>query len=158
MALATALAVRARAHLPLTLALVWLNNPLTLPLLIYAGYQAGILLTGQPATAFEFEASLHWFRQSIVGIGLPLLLGSVLLGLFSALASALLAAPRPALCLAAKTPAPPTLRLTFKPTEQSPCQPDAHKRPAGLNWVCGGLIAVPAPVPAALWPPVWPAR
>lgn len=65
-------------------------NPLTLPLLIYAGYQAGILLTGQPAAAFEFEASLRWFRQSIVDIGLPLLLGSVLLGLFSALASALL--------------------------------------------------------------------
>ncbi len=88
MTLAAAMAVRARAHLPLTL--VWLNNPLTLPLLIYAGYQAGILLTGQPAAAFEFEASLRWFRQSIVDIGLPLLLGSVLLGLFSALASALL--------------------------------------------------------------------
>ncbi len=116
MALAAAMAVRARAHLPLTL--VWLNNRLML----------------------------------------PLLLGSVLLGLLSALASALLAAPRLALCLAAKTPAPPALRLTFKPTEQSPCQPDAHKRPAGLNWVCGGLIAVPAPEPAALWPPVWPAR
>jgi uncharacterized protein (DUF2062 family) len=136
MALAAAMAVRARAHLPL--ALVWLNNPLTLPLLIYAGYQAGILLTGQPAAAFEFEASLRWFRQSIVDIGLPLLLGSVLLGLFSALASALLL--RRGWLFALRLKRRRRRRSPLSQQSKGPCQPDAHKRPAGLNWVCGGFV------------------
>ena len=87
MLLASALAVRFQAHLPLTLGLVWLNNPLTLPLLIVAGYQAGVVILQQSAQPFVFEASWQWFASSLQQVGLPLLLGSVVLGIVSALLS-----------------------------------------------------------------------
>lgn len=87
MLLAAGLAVRFQAHLPLALALVWLNNPLTLPFLILAGYQAGIWLLQMPAQAFVFEASWQWLADSLQRVGLPLLTGSVALGVISALLS-----------------------------------------------------------------------
>ena len=87
MLLASALAVRFQAHLPLTLGLVWLNNPLTLPLLIVAGYQTGVVLLQQSAQPFVFEASWQWCAGSLQQVGLPLLLGSVVLGMVSALLS-----------------------------------------------------------------------
>lgn len=87
MLLAAALAVRLQAHLPLALGLVWLNNPLTLPLLIVAGYQAGVAVLQIPAQEFVFEASWQWLAASLHQVGVPLLTGSVLLGLLSALLS-----------------------------------------------------------------------
>lgn len=87
MLLAAALAIRFGAHLPLALGLVWLNNPLTLPLLIVAGYQAGVVILQMPAQDFVFEASWQWLAGSLHQVGLPLLTGSVLLGLLSALLS-----------------------------------------------------------------------
>ncbi len=87
MMLAAALAIRFQAHLPLTLALVWLNNPLTLPFLIMAGYQAGVWLLQMPAQEFVFEASWQWLATSLQQVGGPLLSGSVLLGGVSALLS-----------------------------------------------------------------------
>lgn len=87
MMLAAALAVRFQAHLPLALALVWLNNPLTLPLLIVGGYQAGVVLLQVPPQPFVFEASWQWFASSMQQVGVPLLVGSFVLGLVSALLS-----------------------------------------------------------------------
>lgn len=87
MLLAAALAVRLQAHLPLALGLVWLNNPLTLPLLIVAGYQAGVAILQMPVQEFVFEASWQWLAASLHQVGVPLLTGSVLLGLLSALLS-----------------------------------------------------------------------
>lgn len=87
MLLAAVLAVRLQAHLPLALGLVWLNNPLTLPLLIVAGYQAGVAILQMPVQEFVFEASWQWLAASLHQVGVPLLTGSVLLGLLSALLS-----------------------------------------------------------------------
>jgi len=87
MLLAAALAVRLQAHLPLALGLVWLNNPLTLPLLIVAGYQAGVAILQMPVQEFVFEASWQWLAASLHQVGVPLLTGSVVLGLLSALLS-----------------------------------------------------------------------
>lgn len=87
MMLATAVAIRYQAHLPLTLGLVWLNNPLTLPVLIVAGYQAGIVILQLPEQPFVFEASWQWFAASIHQVGLPLLIGSIALGIATALLS-----------------------------------------------------------------------
>lgn len=87
MLLAAALAVRFQAHLPLALGLVWLNNPVSLPFMIIAGYQVGVLTLQMPAEDFVFEASWQWFADSLYQVGLPLLSGSVLLGVISALLS-----------------------------------------------------------------------
>lgn len=87
MVLAAALAIRFQAHLPLALGLVWLNNPLTLPLLIVAGYQAGVMILHMPAQDFVFEASWQWLAASLHQVGVPLLTGSVVLGCLSALLS-----------------------------------------------------------------------
>lgn len=87
MMLAAALAIRFQAHLPLALGLVWLNNPLTLPLLVVAGYQAGIWMLEMPSQDFVFEASWQWLVASLHQVGVPLLAGSVFLGGFTALLS-----------------------------------------------------------------------
>lgn len=87
MLLAAALAIRFQAHLPLALGLVWLNNPLTLPLLIVAGYRVGVVILQMPVQDFVFEASWQWLAASLHQVGVPLLTGSVVLGLLSALLS-----------------------------------------------------------------------
>ena len=81
MLLAAFLAISLRAHLPLTIALVWLNNPITIAPIFYAGYKTGSWMLGASAKDIQFELSSDWLWAQLADIGLPLLLGSVTLGL-----------------------------------------------------------------------------
>lgn len=80
MMLAVWACVRFQAHLPSALALVWLNNPLTIAPLFYGCYRVGQWALGQTSTALEFEVSWQWFYQQLGGAVPPLLLGSVIVG------------------------------------------------------------------------------
>lgn len=80
MMLAVWACVRFQAHLPTALALVWLNNPLTIAPLFYGCYRVGLWALGQPAASLEFEVSWQWFYQQLGGAVPPLLLGSVIVG------------------------------------------------------------------------------
>lgn len=76
---AAAIAIPLRVNLPLTLALVWVSNPLTMPIMFYLSYLIGTVVLAAPVEPFAFEASLEWLRYSMHTIGKPFLLGCLLM-------------------------------------------------------------------------------
>jgi uncharacterized protein len=80
---AAAMAVWLRCNLTLAVALVWITNPLTMPLIYYMVYRVGTWLLGMPHQAIEFEMSWGWLQQQLGSIWLPLLVGSVVSGLLA---------------------------------------------------------------------------
>ncbi len=73
-------AVVFRINLPISVALVWLTNPITMPPVFYFSYLVGTWLTGTPAHVGEFQLSLEWIAAEIDAIWKPLYLGSVVVG------------------------------------------------------------------------------
>lgn len=75
MFLAAVTAIILRANLPVSLALVWVSNPITIPPMLYLAYKVGVLIIGAPAGvhhfAFTFDSVMHevtliW-KQVVVG-------------------------------------------------------------------------------------------
>jgi uncharacterized protein len=81
MPLAAILAVLLRCNLPLSVALVWITNPVTMPAIFYVSYRVGALLIDVPVQVAEFELSTAWISARIGMLWKPLLLGSLLCGL-----------------------------------------------------------------------------
>lgn len=84
MPLAAVLALWVRCNLPLAVALVWITNPLTMPVIFFATYQFGRWLLQTPPMTVSLEFSWHWLVNEFALIWKPLLVGSVLSGLFFA--------------------------------------------------------------------------
>lgn len=78
-------AVIFRVNLPLSVVLVWISNPLTMPPMFYGAYLLGVKILGSEKHKFSFEISVDWFLSSISTIALPLLTGCVVLGAISSL-------------------------------------------------------------------------
>ncbi|HDY98402.1 MAG TPA: DUF2062 domain-containing protein [Pseudomonas sabulinigri] len=78
MLVAAAIAVLARSNLPISISLVWLTNPITMPPIFYAQYKVGTLLLGAPERSMPMELSINWLMAEIHHIWQPLLLGSLL--------------------------------------------------------------------------------
>lgn len=76
-----ACAIAARVNLPISVALVWLTNPLTMPPIFYFNYLVGTWLLGRPVTVTDFEASMAWLESVLSQAWQPLLAGSVVCGL-----------------------------------------------------------------------------
>ncbi|MDQ6968165.1 MAG: DUF2062 domain-containing protein [Mariprofundaceae bacterium] len=83
MVVAAAGAIWLRANLPVSVALVWLTNPLTMPPLFYLAYKVGGWILLLPEKDFHFEASFDWAIHSMLSIWQPFLLGCLVLGLLS---------------------------------------------------------------------------
>jgi len=83
--LAAFLAIKVRSNLPLTVSLVWISNPLTIPFIYYAQYRLGCSILLIEPVLLSIELSWAWLEQNIALIGLPLLVGSLLSGLLLAL-------------------------------------------------------------------------
>ena len=77
-------AVVFRINLPISVALVWLTNPLTIPPVFYMNYLVGTWLLGTPADAAEFQLSVEWIANEIGAIWKPLYLGSLVLAVLLA--------------------------------------------------------------------------
>jgi hypothetical protein len=75
MVLAAGAAILFHANLPLSIALVWLTNPLTMPIIFYSCYLVGTLLLGVTEQEFVFEASWQWVVESLSTIGPAFLVG-----------------------------------------------------------------------------------
>ncbi len=75
MVLAAGTAIIVHANLPLSIALVWITNPLTMPAIFYACYIVGTWLIGAEEKPFVFEASWQWVVDSLSTIGPAFLLG-----------------------------------------------------------------------------------
>lgn len=69
-----------RVNLPISVALVWLTNPITMPPVFYFNYLVGTWLLGTPANVGEFQLSLEWIGTELNAIWKPLYFGSVVTG------------------------------------------------------------------------------
>ncbi|NIP74298.1 MAG: DUF2062 domain-containing protein [Gammaproteobacteria bacterium] len=83
MVLAAMLAIFARVNLPLSVALVWVTNPLTMPPLYYVSYKLGAWLLGTPPRPFRFELSFQWLTSELIEVWQPFLLGCFVAGLIA---------------------------------------------------------------------------
>lgn len=82
---AAACAIIWRVNLPISVALVWVTNPMTMPPVFYVCYLLGTWILGEPAMTGQMEWSLTWMTASLANIWLPLFSGAILLGAFTAL-------------------------------------------------------------------------
>lgn len=78
---AALLALWWRANLPISMMLIWLTNPITMPAILYANYELGRRILGKERLAFNFEMSFNWLMTEAQAIWWPLLTGSLIVGL-----------------------------------------------------------------------------
>ena len=81
MVVAAILAILIRSNLPISVGLVWVTNPITMPPIFYFSYLVGDFFIGNPEHSIEFEMSMEWLANSLSLIWWPLLLGSVICGI-----------------------------------------------------------------------------
>lgn len=78
MVIAAAAAILLRVNLPISVALVWLTNPLTIPPMYYGSYVLGSWILGRPTAAFEVDFWLEW--RNWLEIIAPLTVGGLVCG------------------------------------------------------------------------------
>ncbi len=76
MVAAAAVGVIVHSNLPISIGLVWISNPITIPPIFYFTYKVGTYLLEVPARPFEIELSTDWAMRELGAIWEPLLLGS----------------------------------------------------------------------------------
>lgn len=81
MPLAALAALLIRCNLPISVALVWLTNPITIPAVFFSTYQLGRWILDLPPTSVSLELSWEWLANEFVVIWKPLVVGSLLCGL-----------------------------------------------------------------------------
>ncbi len=82
MVAAAAIAIPFHANLPLSVALVWLTNPITIPPIFYFCYRVGVWIMQVNPKALSIELSFDWLSSQLGQIWQPLLLGSLICGIF----------------------------------------------------------------------------
>lgn len=87
MVIAALLALWFRCNLPLSVILVWISNPVTMPAIFYTTYKLGAWILGTPPLGFKIELSWEWLTREVGKIWLPLFFGSLLCGTFFATAA-----------------------------------------------------------------------
>jgi uncharacterized protein len=85
MVVAATFAIVMNANIPVAVLLVWITNPITMPIMFYYAYVFGCFLLGQPSTLEQLELNWDWFISSMDQIGLPFLVGCLALGCLSSL-------------------------------------------------------------------------
>jgi len=85
MVLAAGGAILFHANLPLSVTLVWLTNPATMPPLFYFAYKLGAWILSVPPRPFNFQLSLQWLLSAIDDLWQPFLLGCLICGILSAI-------------------------------------------------------------------------
>ncbi len=86
MVFAAGAAILLRTNLPLSVVLVWITNPVTMPPMFYTAYIVGTLIVGEPAAAdFSFELSFNWLLNELSAIWKPFLVGCFTLAASSSL-------------------------------------------------------------------------
>lgn len=87
MLIAAFLALYINANVPISVTLVWISNPITIPPIFYGTYLLGTQLLGMPVTDFSIELSMQWLVEELSHIWAPLLVGSLLAGIVLAVIS-----------------------------------------------------------------------
>lgn len=84
--IAALLAIYYRAHLPLSVALVFITNPITIPPMFYFAYRLGSLMLGMEPETVPMDLSWEWLTTTLGHIWEPLLFGCLILGVLSSVA------------------------------------------------------------------------
>jgi len=85
MLVAAIIAILFRVNLPLSIALVWVTNPVTIPPIFYFAYRFGLFLMGEHISMDISDISMALILEIVEKSWQPLLLGSLVLGVISAL-------------------------------------------------------------------------
>lgn len=85
MVLAAGAAIWIGTNLPLSIALVWITNPVTIPPMFYAAYIVGTWIIGEPPTDFSFELTFDWLINELSSSWKPFLVGCFTLASVSGL-------------------------------------------------------------------------
>jgi hypothetical protein len=81
MILAAGGAIIFHGNLPISVALVWLTNPITMSPIFYFAYLVGAAVMGTPTGGISFDdVSWAWFQSGLSAIWQPFLLGCFVLG------------------------------------------------------------------------------
>jgi hypothetical protein len=74
-------AIALRVNLPVSVALVWITNPLTMPPIFYFTYKIGSWLLRTQPRAVQFELSWAWLTGELTVVWQPFLLGSLVVAI-----------------------------------------------------------------------------
>ncbi|TFH85128.1 DUF2062 domain-containing protein [Billgrantia azerbaijanica] len=74
-----------RCNLPLSVGLVWITNPLTMPLIFYGNYRLGAWLLGTRPSAAPTQLPTRWIAERVSDILPALAVGSVVIAFSAAL-------------------------------------------------------------------------
>ena len=85
MLLAAILAIWLRANLALSVVLVWVSNPLTFPLVLFAEYWLGAQILGVEEKINLASINYHEWKTLLFEVWKPILVGSALLSLIAAI-------------------------------------------------------------------------
>jgi len=80
MPLAAAAAIVIGCNLPISISLVWVTNPITIPPFLYAAYKTGAWILGQAPRDVHFELSGEWLVSELSAVWEPFLLGCFVMG------------------------------------------------------------------------------
>lgn len=80
MVAAALFAITFRVNLPISVGLVWVSNPVTMPAMLYVCYLLGAWILELPVRAAPTENLAEWIYAQFQHIWKPLLLGCVLAG------------------------------------------------------------------------------
>lgn len=78
--LAAAIALVVRSNLPISVVLVFISNPVTMPPMFYFAYKVGAWILQTPPHQFSFELSWEWLGSELLNIWEPFLLGCFVVG------------------------------------------------------------------------------
>jgi len=82
MLIAATIAIGIQANLPISVALVWVTNPLTIPPIFFFAYKVGTWILGVPARVLTFHHfTVSWLLHDMAAIWKPFLLGCLVSGL-----------------------------------------------------------------------------
>jgi len=84
MLFAAVLAIIFRVNLALSVSLVWITNPLTMPPIFYFAYKVGAFFLGIPPQHLDASFTLEWLLNVLDQIWQPFLLGCFTLSCLSA--------------------------------------------------------------------------
>ena len=85
MVLAAGMAIFIGTNLPLSIALVWITNPVTIPPMFYFAYIVGTWIIGEPPTDFSFELTINWLLNELESSWKPFLVGCFTLAFSSSI-------------------------------------------------------------------------
>lgn len=84
MVVSALMAIVLRANIPLSIALVWISNPLSMPFIFYLNYKVGVFILGDNERS-DFQLSVQWIWSQLGQIWQPLYLGSIVTGIVAGL-------------------------------------------------------------------------